>query len=129
MNVYAGTLGQLVIVELFVLWIWFQVLLDTMRDKSVTDRQTRTSYNKLFLTSLGLVLNSIAISGIMVVRAIELVAAQTYILPIVAFYVLLAVAAFLLILSASIGTSTRLVKVFVAVTVIWTAYIAFFGIF
>ncbi len=124
MNIYAGTLGQLVIVEGFVLYIWFKVLLETMRERDVKTPTLRTSYNKLLLTSIGLVLNAAAITGIIGFRIYELLSGNwPFVWGITAFYVTLALGNVMFILSASIGSNMRLIKVFAVVTVLWTLFI------
>lgn len=127
MNLYVGTIGELVIIELFVVWIWFQVLLETMRDRNVFDRPSLTTYNKLFLTSLGLVLNAVAITGIMAIRFLELLDKPIPFLSLILIcYIVLAFGNFMFILSSAIRSNMRLLKVFAAVTVIWTAIVFFF---
>lgn len=121
MNFYAGTLVELVIVELFVLWIWVQVLIDTVREKTIATRQLQTNYRKLLLTSIGLVCNAIAIVGIISLRIHELLTGNwPFVMAVAAFYIMLAFGSFLLILSAAIGTSMRLIKIFFIVSAIWT---------
>lgn len=121
MNLYSGTLGQLVIVEAFVFYIWLKVLLD-----AVKQRDGSLAHKKLLLTSLGLVMNAAAIAGIMAVRIDQLLTnSWPFVWALVPFYVMLAVANFLLIVAASVGSNTRLLKLFFATTAVWTAYILF----
>lgn len=125
---YIGTLGELIIIELFVLWIWIRVLLDTIRDKKVVSVTTQTSYNKLFITSMGLVCNALAIAGIMVIRYLEMSVPNMPTLgALVVFYVLLAIGNFMFILSAAIGSNMKLVKVFIVITICWTAMLGYIG--
>lgn len=121
MNLIVGTIGQLVIVELFVFYIWLKVLLDTTkaRDNSLAGR-------KLLLTSLGLVLNALALTGIMAYRLFELVTGNwPFVLGIVVFYVVLVIGNILFILSASIGGNQRMLKAFLVTTGLWLAYVVY----
>lgn len=119
MNIYAGTLGQLIIVELFVFFIWLRVLFDAVKAKENSVAQKR-----LLLTSLGLVFNAAAITGIMAIRVMQLIEDEwPFIWGIIAFYVLLAAGNILFIISACLGRNTGLLKAFVVVTVLWTIYV------
>ena len=116
MNFYAATLVELLIIELFVFGIWFKVLLEAMRT-----RDGSMSAKKLLLTSIGLVLSSVAVAGIMGFRIYELtIVHRPFVWAIVTFYIMLAIGGFLFMLSATIGESTRLLKSFTVVTAIWT---------
>jgi hypothetical protein len=118
-NFYAGTLGELVIAELCVLWIWFKVMIDALKSNDGTIINRR-----LVLISIGLVLNSVAITGVMAFRIHELITGNwPFVWGVVAFYLLMAAAALCLLVAASIGTSARLLKVFVLLTVLWTGYL------
>lgn len=118
MTFYSATLGELLIIEIFVFFIWAQVLLDAVKSN---DHSLRAK--KLLLTSLALVLSSIAVAGIMSFRLYELtVYFEPYIWAIVGLYVMLAVSGFLLMVSASIGQSTKTLKLFFVVSGLWTAY-------
>lgn len=122
MNIYTGTIGQLIIVELFVLWIWFKVLID-----AVKARDSSLNAKRLLMTSLGLVLNAVAIGGLMVVRLYQYYyTGMPYISGVIVFYVILAVSNFLFILSASIGKTPKLFYWFVATTVLWTLLTVWF---
>ncbi len=124
MNFYAGTLGQLLIVELFVLWIWFRVLLETMNERDVTTRELKTSYRKLLLTAGGLVLNALAIAGVMMFRISEFLNSNwPFATGVVPFYALLVIGNFMFMLSACLGNNTNLLKIFAVVTAIWTTFI------
>ena len=121
MNIYAGTLGQLVIVEVFVFFIWFRVLIDALssKDNSLTAK-------RLLLTSIGLVFNAAAITGIMIMRIYELLTNNwPFVWGIVAFYILLCAGNILFIVSACLGRNTKLLQAFLAVTGIWTAYVVY----
>lgn len=123
MSLYAGTLGQLVIVEVFVFWIWLKVFLETVKRG---DNVTILAHRKLLLTSLGLVFNAIAIIGIMGVRIKQLVdESWPFVWSLVAFYVILAIGNFLFIVSASIGSNLKLLKWFIAATMAWTAIVVY----
>lgn len=125
MNVYTGTLGQLVIVEFFVLLIWLKVLFDVIRvnDNSVIGR-------RLLLTSLGLVLNAGAIIGIMSFRIYELIQDKwPFIWGIVAFYMMLACGNILFIVSATLGNNTRYLKAFVITTLAWSGFVFYLSYF
>ena len=126
MNFYIGTLGQLVIVELFVFWIWLKVLFETVKTR---DTISSLAHRKLLLTSLGLVLNAIAIGGIMGVRLQQLaIGFQPFTWAIVTFYVMLGLGNFMFIVSASIGSNLKLLKAFIVVTALWTIFIATIGV-
>jgi hypothetical protein len=121
MNIYAGTLGQLVIVEVFVFFIWVRVLLDAVKAKDNT-----LAAKRLLLTSIGLVFNAAAITGIMVMRIWELVTNNwPFVWGIVAFYILLAAGNILFIVSACLGRNTKLLQAFLVATFIWTAYVVY----
>ena len=119
MDIYSGTLGQLVIVEVFVFFIWFRVLLDAVKSKGAD-----IPHKRLLLTSLGLVLNAASITGIMTVRIYQLINLHnSFSWSIIIFYAVLATGNILFIVAACIGRSARLLKAFVLVTVLWTAFV------
>lgn len=121
MSFYAGVLGEILIVELFVLIIWLKVLFETVaaRDNSLAGR-------KLLLTSSGLVINAFAVVGVMLTRAYELrVGHWPYVPYVSAFFALLGIAGFLWIISASLGNSTRLLKGFLLVSGLWVVYCSY----
>lgn len=123
MSVYAGTIGQLVIVEIFVFWIWLKVFFETVKRG---ENISVLAHRKLLLTSLGLVLNAIAIIGIMGVRIKQLVdGSWPFIWSLVLFYVILAIGNFLFIASASIGSNLKLLKWFIFTTMAWTAIVIY----
>lgn len=125
MNIYVGTLGELVIVEIFVFIIWLRVLIDASTAEAAT-----ISSKRLLLTSVGLVFNAFAITGIMVIRAFQLKAGLTpFIWPITVLYSVLAVGNILFIVAASLGQSPRLIKAFVVITVLWSIYVMFASYF
>lgn len=125
MGIYAGTLGELIIVELFVFFIWLRVLVAAVRSKEDTVAQRR-----FLLTSLGLVFNAAAIAGIMTVRVYQLlVLGNPFSFAILLFYGVLAVGNILFIVAACIGRSATLLKAFVVVTILWTAYVCFASYF
>lgn len=118
MTFYAATLVELLIIELFVLVIWFRVLLEALASNDGS-----LSGKKVVLTSIGLVLSSVAVGGIMTFRIYELTALRNPFVSIITiFYVTLAISGFLFMLSAAIGTNTKLIRMFASVSVIWTAY-------
>lgn len=119
MNFYIGTLGQVIIVELFVLAIWLKLLFENIRDRTNT-----LLHRRLLLTSLGLVINAIAVVGIMSFRTYELILGHWPYVPMVAiFFVLLGAGNFLFIVAACLGRGTNLIKGFVIVTLLWTVYV------
>ena len=117
MNIFVATVGELVIVELCVLWIWLKVLLDSLKSGSAA-----LDHRRLLLTSIGLVFNSVAITGIMAFRLVEYLAKFWPFVPgIVACYILLATGNIMFIISAAIGSpNARTLKVFILVTTLWT---------
>ena len=125
MDIYAGTLGQLVIVEVFVFFIWFRVLIDAVKAKDNT-----IAAKRLLLTSIGLVFNAAAITGIMIMRIWELMTNNwPFVWGIVAFYILLAAGNILFIVSACLGRNTKLLQMFLAVTALWTGYVLYAAYF
>ena len=123
LDAYSGSLVTLVIVCAFVIAIWLRVLLDVVRSHDTTILGRR-----LLLTSLGLVLNAVAILGIMAYRIWELIQDRwPFVWGVVAFYVLLAIGNIMFILSASLGTKATLLKWFVITLAIWL-FILFIGI-
>lgn len=125
MNFYAATLGELLIVEAFVFYIWLKVLLSavSVKDNTVTGK-------KLLLTSVGLVVTSIAIFGIMAARSAEYFFQARVMTAVTAFYAALAIGGFLFMVSAAIEHSFKQIKLFFLATGLWTAfylYMAWFG--
>jgi hypothetical protein len=91
MSFYAGVLGEIFIVFIFVFVIWLRVLFEAIivHDNSLVGR-------RLLLTSSGLVINAFAVSGIMVTRAYELLIGHwPYVQYVSGFFVMLGVAGFL----------------------------------
>lgn len=117
MTFYAATLGQLIIVELFVFFIWLRVLFWTIRDERESPR-----YLKLLTTSIGLVVSSLAVFGIITTRAAELIKQTEYMPSIMIFFIMLAIGNFMFLVSASIGNGWRQVQIFLAVSGVWTAF-------
>lgn len=117
MNFYAATLGELLIVEAFVFYIWLRVLGAAIQAKDFTG-----AGRKLFLTSLGLIVTSVAIFGIIGSRAFELYFHTSAIIAVTAFYTALIVGSFLFILAAAIENSYRIVILFFMATAAWTGY-------
>lgn len=114
-----GTLGELILVEIFVFYIWLKVLID-----AVKNREPGIVHKRLLMTSLGLVLNAVAIGGIIMIRVQQLVSGDwPFIWEVVVFYVILALANFMFILSAALGTNAKILKIFIGTTVIWTAVV------
>ena len=120
MSFHAATIGQLLIVEAFVFFIWLRVLVWAIKNEPPNPK-----YHKLLATSSGLVLTSLAIVALMVIRAIELFKGVTNDNAIVAAYCILAFGNFLFIVSAAIDNSWKQVRLFLLATAIWTSiYIA-----
>lgn len=125
LDLYSGTMGQLVIVQFFVFWIWFKVMLEAIRtnDNSIINK-------RLVLTSIGLVLNSTAITGVMVFRIHELITGfWPFVWGVTVFYILMAAGGMCLIVAASLGTNARLLKAFVLVSVVWTIIVLYSSYF
>jgi hypothetical protein len=121
MSFYAAVLGEIFIVFVFVFIIWLKVLVEAIGAKDNT-----LSGRKLLITSSGLVINAFAVAGIMVTRAYELrIGAWPYVPYVSAFFVMLGIAGFLWIISASLGNSTRLLKAFLVVSGLWVSYCAY----
>lgn len=124
MSVYAATLGELIIIEGFVFWLWLQVLA-----KSIIARDGTAEAKKVLLTSIGLVLNALAIFGIISWRVYELVTGYwPFVWGVVAFYVMLAIGNVMFILSASLGGNLRLLKCFLLATGVWVCFCAFMAL-
>jgi hypothetical protein len=128
MNLYVGTLGELIIVEAFVFTIWVRVLLDAIAIKNAS-----VSARKLLLTSYGLVFNAFAIGGIMLVRAIQLSISgspnNTFIWPITVLYAILAVGNILFIISAAIGQKPQIIKMFILLSLTWCGICVYLSYF
>jgi len=121
MSFYVGTVGELVIIEAFVFLIWLKVLFS-----AVSVKDGALAHKKLLLTSIGLVLSSAAVFGIMGVRIYELEHPLTGPLWAVSiFYVLLGSGNFILLVSASLGTNSKIIRAFLAVTVLWTLWVCY----
>ena len=120
MSFHAATIGQLLIVEAFVLIIWLKVFVYTIKNQPPNPQ-----YAKLLTTSSGLVISSLAIFFLMVIRAYELYYQIEYKKLILACYAVLAFGSFLFIVSASIGNSWKQVKLFVLVSFAWTSIYIF----
>lgn len=120
-NFIVGVIGELILVEAFVFWIWIKVFID-----AVKSRDGSISQKKLLLTSLGLVLNAVAIFGIMSFRLSALLTNQwPFLWGITAFYVMLSLGNFMFIVSASLGESTKMLKLFLFTTLAWLLFIKF----
>lgn len=117
MNFFIATVGELVIVELCVLWIWLKVLVDAVRNNGVT-----IAHRKLLLTSMGLVLNAVAITGLMAFRLVEYLTNHLpMITGIIICYTILVLGNILFIVSAAIGSDNmRTLKTFILLTIVWT---------
>lgn len=120
MNFYAATLGQLIITEAFVFFIWLRVLIAALksRDNSVYGR-------KLLLTSIGLVVTAIAMFGISASRSVEYFFGVRIVVAVTGFYSALVVGSFLFILSAAIENSYKIVLAFFVATGLWTGLYLF----
>lgn len=119
-----GTLGELILVELFVFYIWIKVLFEAVRK-----REPSIGHKKLLITSVGLVLNAAAIAGIIGIRIMQLLNHEwPFIWEVTIFYVMLALGGFMFIVSAAIGTNARLLRLFLIATAIWTTFIAYLSI-
>ena len=120
MNFFAATLGQLIIVEIFVLTIWLKVFFATVKQKEDT-----VEYRRLLMTSLGLVLNAISISGMIAFRLYEYAVGLWPFVPgVVIFYVIMSIGNFMFIVSAVIGTDSKMLKIFLSVSVLWYIFVA-----
>lgn len=117
MTLFIATVGELVIVQLCVLWIWLKVLIDAVKYK-----QDTVSNQRLLFTSIGLVLNAISIIGLMGFRMVEYITGYWPFVPaIVSCYALLALGNIMFIISAAIGSpNARTLKMFIFLTIIWT---------
>lgn len=126
MDFLIATIGELVIVELCVLWIWLKVLIDAIRNRDVApmDRKNVVAHRRLLLTSLGLVFNATAITGIMAFRMAEYLSDFWPFVPgIVVCYILLAIGNIMFIISAALATPhTGVLKTFIMTTLLWTLF-------
>jgi len=121
MGLFAGTMGQLIIVELFVLIIWIKVF-----TVSVKSRNPSLSYRRLLLTSIGLVLNAISITAIISFRLYEYVQGLVpFIWGLTVFYAVLALGNFMFIVSASLGTDGKMLKWFLVASAVWSSLVFF----
>jgi hypothetical protein len=118
MNFFIVTLGELIIIEASVLFIWLRVLFDVVRTKN-----SDLDHKRMLMTSIGLALNSLAIGGIMVYRVAEyLVGFWPFVPDIVSFYVMLGIGNVMFIIAAGIGGSTRALKSFLALSALWIIF-------
>lgn len=122
MTFYAATLVEVLIIELFVFGIWFKVLLD-----SIAVKEASVSSKKLILTSVGLVISSLAVSGIVAFRIYEALDHEPNLWAITSFYVLIAASGFMFLVSACIGRNNKLIKLFLLISLIWTVIAAYLG--
>lgn len=123
MSFYLATVGELAIIEAFVFFIWYKVMLSAVEGNDGT-----LSQKKLLMTSVGLVLSSLAVFGIMGLRLYELQYGLTTLWPISVLYVMLATGNFILMISAALGKRTNLLKWFLLFTFVWTAFVLFVSI-
>lgn len=125
MNLYAGILGELVIVEFFVFLIWLKVLLEVIKDKN-----GGLPIKRLLLTSLGLLLNAVAIMGIMAYRIYELVIGNwPFVWGIVVFYAVLTASNVLFIVAATLGKNPRLLQWFLLLSFLWVVFVTYMTYF
>lgn len=125
MNIYIGILGELILVEVFVFAIWLGVLFDAVANKDAS-----IAARRLLLTSLGLVFNAFAITGIMVIRAYQLsVGATNFIWPITALYTLLTAGNILFIITAALGRNPKFIQIFVLLTLLWVGVVFYLSYF
>lgn len=117
MSFHAATIGQLLIVEAFVFFIWLRVLF-----WAVKNEPPNTQFKKLVATSSGLVITSFAIVALMVIRAVELFNDVHHDNLIIAAYCMLALGNSLFIVSAAIDNSWKQVRLLVLATVAWTSF-------
>ena len=115
MSFHAATIGQLLIVEAFVFFIWIRVFIWTLKDEPPNPQHA-----KLLATSSGLVITSFAVTALMLIRAVELYKEVDNDIAVIATYCLLAFGNFLFIVSASINNNWKQAKLFAIVTLIWT---------
>lgn len=116
MTFYLGTLVELLIVEAFVFFIWLGVMRDAIGARSAS-----LASKKLVLTSVGLVITSLAIFGIIGVRVAETYYKFNSLYAVNGFYVMLAVGSALFIIAAAIDKSFRMIWLFAATSFMWTA--------
>lgn len=118
MTFYVSTIGQLLIIEAFVFFIWCKVMFDSMKSGDGS-----LGHKKVLLTSIGLVISSAAVFGIMAVRLYETEHDGVHVLwAVTLFYVMLAIGNFLLLISAALGTKSRIVYAFLTVSILWVLY-------
>jgi hypothetical protein len=115
MSFYAATLVELLIVETFVFFIWLKVLMAAVRQ-----RDNSAIGRKLMITSIGLVITSVSVFGVVAARVSEYYMKTNPILAVTGFYMAMAIGGFLFIISAAIENSYKLVIAFFVATAIWT---------
>lgn len=115
MSFYVATLGELLIVEAFVFFIWLKVFFNvaSVKPDSLESR-------KILITSIGLLLTSLAVFGIIVSRVLELVYEHVYIIAITSFYVTLSIGNFMFMIAAAIENSFSQIKLFILITILWS---------
>lgn len=116
MGFYMATLVELLIVEAFVFFIWLRVLTGAVRE-----RDHSKVGKKLLLTSVGLVITSLAIFGIISVRVAEVYYKIDALFAVNGFYIALAAGSILFIISAAIENSYRIIWLFFGISAAWTA--------
>lgn len=117
---YAATLGELLIVEAFVFCIWLRVLILAIQSKDGT-----ATGKKLLLTSIGLVVTSLAIFGIISSRAYEYFYRVPALAAVTACYVALTIGSFLFLLAAAIENSYKIIILFFMASAAWVSWLVY----
>ena len=118
MSFLVGTLGELLIIQAFVLFIWLRVLFETIKYK---DEENKKEFRRVLLTSIGLVFNAVSVIGLIGFRLHEYIEGNwPFVAGLSAFYGVQAAGGILFIITASFDNKLTTLRLFTLATAIWT---------